>query len=93
MTERTKDPASSSASQPSVAGESTATMFNTVEDAVNAIAAGEMIIVVDDADRENEGDLVMSASRATPEQVAFIVRHTSGIVCAPLTMMTRAVCT
>ena len=85
MTERTKDPASSSASQPSVAGESTATMFNTVEDAVNAIAAGEMIIVVDDADRENEGDLVMSASRATPEQVAFIVRHTSGIVCAPLT--------
>jgi 3,4-dihydroxy 2-butanone 4-phosphate synthase/GTP cyclohydrolase II len=60
-------------------------MFNTVEDAVNAIAVGEMIIVVDDADRENEGDLVMSASRATPEQVAFIVRHTSGIVCAPLT--------
>jgi 3,4-dihydroxy 2-butanone 4-phosphate synthase/GTP cyclohydrolase II len=60
-------------------------MFNTVEDAVNAIAAGEMIIVVDDADRENEGDLVMSATRTTPEQVAFIIRHTSGIVCAPLT--------
>ncbi len=60
-------------------------MFNTVEDAVSAIAAGEMIIVVDDADRENEGDLVMSASRTTPEQVAFIIRHTSGIVCAPLT--------
>lgn len=60
-------------------------MFNTVEDAVNAIAAGEMIIIVDDADRENEGDLVMSASRATVEQIAFIIRHTSGIVCAPLT--------
>ncbi len=60
-------------------------MFNTVEDAVNAIAAGEMIIVVDDADRENEGDLVMAASRTTAEQVAFIIRHTSGIVCAPLT--------
>jgi 3,4-dihydroxy 2-butanone 4-phosphate synthase/GTP cyclohydrolase II len=65
--------------------ESSATMFNTVEDAVNAIAAGKMIIVVDDADRENEGDLVMSASRTTPEQVAFIIRHTSGIVCAPTT--------
>jgi 3,4-dihydroxy 2-butanone 4-phosphate synthase/GTP cyclohydrolase II len=62
-----------------------ATMFNTVEDAVNAIAAGKMIIVVDDADRENEGDLVMAASRATAEQVAFIIRHTSGIVCAPVT--------
>lgn len=60
-------------------------MFNTVEDAVNAIANGAMIIVVDDADRENEGDLVMSASRATVEQIAFIIRHTSGIVCAPLT--------
>ena len=58
-------------------------MFNTVEDAVNSIAKGEMIIVVDDADRENEGDLVMAASRATAEQVAFIIRHTSGIVCAP----------
>ena len=63
----------------------TATMFNTVEDAVNAITNGEMIIVVDDADRENEGDLVMAASRATVEQVAFIIRHTSGIVCAPVT--------
>jgi 3,4-dihydroxy 2-butanone 4-phosphate synthase/GTP cyclohydrolase II len=63
----------------------TATMFNTVEDAVNAIAKGEMIIVVDDADRENEGDLVMAASRATVEQVAFMIRHTSGIVCAPVT--------
>ncbi len=62
-----------------------ATMFNTVEDAVHAIAAGEMIIVVDDADRENEGDLVMSASRATSEQIAFIIRHTSGIVCVPVT--------
>jgi 3,4-dihydroxy 2-butanone 4-phosphate synthase/GTP cyclohydrolase II len=62
-----------------------ATMFNTVEDSVNAIANGEMIIVVDDADRENEGDLVMAASRATVEQVAFIIRHTSGIVCAPIT--------
>ena len=60
-------------------------VFNSVEEAVRAIAAGEMIIVVDDADRENEGDLVMAAERVTAEQVAFIIRHTSGIVCAPLT--------
>ena len=85
MTQKTRKQGSAGASQSPVAGESAATMFNTVEDAVNAIAAGEVIIVVDDADRENEGDLVMSASRATPEQVAFIIRHTSGIVCAPLT--------
>lgn len=85
MTDETTGEASQATTKGSVGGENAATMFNTVEDAVNAIAAGEMIIVVDDADRENEGDLVMSASRATPEQVAFIIRHTSGIVCVPLT--------
>jgi 3,4-dihydroxy 2-butanone 4-phosphate synthase/GTP cyclohydrolase II len=52
--------------------------------AIEAIAAGELVIVVDDDDRENEGDLIMAASRATPEQVAFMIRHTSGILCAPL---------
>lgn len=85
MTDGTTGEASAATTAGSVGGENAATMFNTVEDAINAIAAGEMIIVVDDADRENEGDLVMSASRASPEQVAFIIRHTSGIVCAPLT--------
>ncbi len=58
--------------------------FDTVEDALQAIAAGEMVVVVDDEDRENEGDLIMAASKATPEQVAFMVRHTSGILCAPI---------
>ena len=43
-----------------------------------------MIIVVDDDDRENEGDLIMAAATATPEQVAFMVRHTSGILCTPM---------
>jgi len=85
MADGTTGEASAATTPGSVGGENAATMFNTVEDAINAIAAGEMIIVVDDADRENEGDLVMSASRASPEQVAFIIRHTSGIVCAPLT--------
>ena len=58
--------------------------FDTVEDALKAIAAGEMIVVADDDDRENEGDLIMAASKATPEAVAFMIRHTSGILCAPL---------
>jgi 3,4-dihydroxy 2-butanone 4-phosphate synthase/GTP cyclohydrolase II len=49
------------------------------------IAAGRMVIVVDDEDRENEGDLVMAASRATPETMAFIIKHTSGVVCVPMT--------
>ena len=58
--------------------------FDTVEDALKAIAAGEMVVVVDDDDRENEGDLIMAASKATTERVAFMIRHTSGILCAPI---------
>src|SRR6476619_6500997 len=54
--------------------------LDTVEDAVKAIAAGEMVVVVDDDDRENEGDLIGAAAKITPEQMAFMVRHTSGIV-------------
>lgn len=56
-----------------------------VEEAIAAIAAGELVVVVDDTDRENEGDLIMAASKATPEKMAFMVRHTSGIICAPMT--------
>jgi 3,4-dihydroxy 2-butanone 4-phosphate synthase/GTP cyclohydrolase II len=51
---------------------------------VAAFARGEIIIVADDDDRENEGDLFIAASLCTPEKMAFIIRHTSGIVCAPL---------
>jgi len=58
--------------------------LDTIDEAIRAIANGEMIIVVDDDDRENEGDLILAASKATPQQVAFMVRHTSGILCAPL---------
>ena len=60
------------------------TTFDPVEDVIAAIAAGEMVIVVDDDDRENEGDLIMAAAKATPEQVAFMIRHTSGILCTPI---------
>jgi 3,4-dihydroxy 2-butanone 4-phosphate synthase / GTP cyclohydrolase II len=52
--------------------------------AVAAFARGEIVIVSDDDDRENEGDLFVAASLCTPEKMAFIIRHTSGIVCAPL---------
>jgi 3,4-dihydroxy 2-butanone 4-phosphate synthase/GTP cyclohydrolase II len=55
-----------------------------VEDAVADIAAGRAVVVVDDPDRENEGDLVFAASRATPELVAFMIRYTSGVVCVPM---------
>src|SRR5580765_6485515 len=51
---------------------------------VAAFARGEIVIVADDDDRENEGDLFVAASLCTPEKMAFIIRHTSGIVCAPL---------
>jgi 3,4-dihydroxy 2-butanone 4-phosphate synthase / GTP cyclohydrolase II len=59
--------------------------FAPIEDVVAAIARGEMVVMVDDEDRENEGDLIMAAEFATPEKLAFIIRHTSGVICAPLT--------
>jgi 3,4-dihydroxy 2-butanone 4-phosphate synthase/GTP cyclohydrolase II len=60
------------------------TAFASIPDAVAAIAAGRMVVVVDDADRENEGDLIMAAEAATPETIAFFVRHTSGVICTPM---------
>jgi 3,4-dihydroxy 2-butanone 4-phosphate synthase/GTP cyclohydrolase II len=59
--------------------------FSTVEDAIAAIARGEIVVVVDDEDRENEGDLIMAADAVTPEKIAFFINHTSGLICAPLT--------
>ncbi|HET9071911.1 MAG TPA: bifunctional 3,4-dihydroxy-2-butanone-4-phosphate synthase/GTP cyclohydrolase II [Acidimicrobiales bacterium] len=56
-----------------------------VEAAIEAIRRGEIVVVVDDEDRENEGDLIVAASHATPETMAFIVRHTSGLICAAVT--------
>jgi 3,4-dihydroxy 2-butanone 4-phosphate synthase/GTP cyclohydrolase II len=55
-----------------------------VQTAVAALAAGGMVVVVDDEDRENEGDLIVAAELITPEQMAFLVRHTTGIICAPM---------
>lgn len=55
-----------------------------IDEAIEAFGRGEIIVVVDDDDRENEGDLIMSAAHATTEKVAFMIRYTSGILCAPL---------
>lgn len=59
--------------------------LDTVEEAIAAIAAGEAVVVVDDEDRENEGDLIFAAELATPELVAFMVRYSSGYICASMT--------
>jgi 3,4-dihydroxy 2-butanone 4-phosphate synthase / GTP cyclohydrolase II len=59
--------------------------IESIERAVRDLAAGRPVIVVDDEDRENEGDLIFAAEHATPELLAFMVRYTSGYVCAPLT--------
>jgi len=59
-----------------------------VEDAVAAIAAGRAVVVVDDEDRENEGDLVFAAGKSTPELMAFTIRYSSGVICAPMTAST-----
>ncbi|MBI3275537.1 MAG: 3,4-dihydroxy-2-butanone-4-phosphate synthase, partial [Methylocystis sp.] len=60
-------------------------MSCTVTEAIEAIARGEIIVVTDDDDRENEGDLMIAAALCTPEKMAFIIRQGCGIVCAPLT--------
>jgi 3,4-dihydroxy 2-butanone 4-phosphate synthase/GTP cyclohydrolase II len=58
---------------------------SSIRRAIDAFAQGEIVVVTDDDDRENEGDLILAAVHATPEKMAFVIRHTCGIVCAPLT--------
>ena len=62
-----------------------ADMSNPVGQAIEAIARGEIVVVTDDDDRENEGDMIVAASLCTTEKMAFIIRNGCGIVCAPLT--------
>ena len=63
----------------------TPAMSRSVIEAIEAFAAGEIVVVTDDDDRENEGDMIVAASHCTPEKMAFIIRNGCGIVCAPLT--------
>ena len=60
------------------------TSLSPVGDILAELRAGRMVIIMDDEDRENEGDLIMAAEHATPEAVAFMIRHTSGIICVPM---------
>jgi 3,4-dihydroxy 2-butanone 4-phosphate synthase / GTP cyclohydrolase II len=59
-------------------------VFATIPEAIHDIALGRIVIVVDDADRENEGDLIVAAEKVTPETIAFMVRYTSGVICMPV---------
>ncbi len=60
------------------------TRMDRVEDALAALREGQTVIVVDDESRENEGDLILPAQSATTEQLAFAIRHSTGIICAPM---------
>ena len=59
--------------------------FASIEDAVAEIREGRMIIIVDDEDRENEGDLIVAADRVTPEIINFMAKHGRGLICMPIT--------
>ena len=59
--------------------------MNTIKEAIEDIHAGKMVIVVDDEDRENEGDLIMAAEMATPEAVNFIIKNARGLLCVAIT--------
>ncbi|HYM42470.1 MAG TPA: 3,4-dihydroxy-2-butanone-4-phosphate synthase [Steroidobacteraceae bacterium] len=58
--------------------------LSSIDELLAELRAGRMVVVVDDEDRENEGDLIMAAEHANPEAVAFMIRHTSGIICVPM---------
>jgi 3,4-dihydroxy 2-butanone 4-phosphate synthase / GTP cyclohydrolase II len=60
-------------------------VFNNIPTAIEAVKNGEMIIIVDDEDRENEGDLMIAAEKATPESINFMAKHGRGLVCLTLT--------
>src|SRR6056297_1891057 len=59
--------------------------FNSIEEAITDIKNGEMVIVVDDEDRENEGDLLLAAEKATPESINFMASYGRGLICTPMT--------
>jgi len=59
--------------------------FDSIESSVDAFRRGEFVVVLDSQDRENEGDLIIAAEHVTTEKMAFMIRHTSGLICTPLT--------
>ena len=61
--------------------------LNTIEEAIEDFKAGNFVIVVDDEDRENEGDLIIAAEKITSEKVNFMLKHARGVLCAPITVL------
>jgi 3,4-dihydroxy 2-butanone 4-phosphate synthase/GTP cyclohydrolase II len=59
--------------------------LNTIEEAIQDIKTGKIVIVVDDADRENEGDMIMAAEKVTADSVNFFSKHARGLICVPMT--------
>ncbi len=70
--------------QSGTSGQHVGIRLDAIEDAIADIAAGKAVVVVDDEDRENEGDIIFAASKATPELMAFTIRHSSGVICVPM---------
>ena len=60
--------------------------LNTIEEAIDEFRQGRFVIVVDDEDRENEGDLICAAEKITPEMVNFMLKYARGVLCAPITI-------
>ena len=60
--------------------------LDSIEEAIRDFAEGKFVIVVDDEDRENEGDLIIAAEKVTPEKINFMLKHARGVLCAPITM-------
>ncbi|MDF2568919.1 MAG: ribBA [Sporomusa sp.] len=58
--------------------------FNTIEEAIEDIKNGKIVVVIDDEDRENEGDLIMAAEKVTPEAINFMATHARGLICMPI---------
>ena len=59
-------------------------MFDSIDEAIRDIREGKLVIVVDDEDRENEGDFITAAANITPEVINFMTKHGRGLICAPL---------
>ena len=58
--------------------------FDSIEEVLDELREGRLVIVTDDANRENEGDLILAAEKATPELINFMIRYTSGVICVPM---------
>jgi 3,4-dihydroxy 2-butanone 4-phosphate synthase/GTP cyclohydrolase II len=66
-------------------GEKSMSKFNSIEEAIEDLKAGKIIVVIDDEDRENEGDLLMAAEMVTPEAINFMAKYGRGLICMPVT--------